>query len=60
MVPPAISKNRSGRETDGEHGELETRFRTLVEQIPAIVYIWSVNGVESPARLFSGCHFLGK
>jgi two-component system, NarL family, sensor histidine kinase UhpB len=39
-----IAKNRSDRQADEEHGELETRFRTLVEQIPAIVYIWSVKG----------------
>jgi two-component system sensor histidine kinase UhpB len=41
---PTIAKNRSGKRTDDEHAELETRFRTLVEQIPAIVYVWSVQG----------------
>src|SRR5439155_21027494 len=35
--------NASGRE-DRERGELETRFNTLVEQIQAIVYVWSVKG----------------
>jgi PAS domain S-box-containing protein len=39
-----IAGDRSGNETDRERGELETRFRTLVEQIPAIVYVWSVAG----------------
>jgi len=38
-----IGTNRSPHGTDDD-GELETRFRTLVEQIPAIVYIWSVKG----------------
>ena len=38
-----IDTNASGRE-DRERGELETRFKTLVEQIPAIVYVWSVKG----------------
>jgi PAS domain S-box-containing protein len=39
-----IAKKRSDRQADDEYGELETRFRTLVEQIPAIVYVWSVRG----------------
>jgi PAS domain S-box-containing protein len=39
-----IARDRSDRETDPERGEPETRFRTLVEQIPAIVYVWSVEG----------------
>jgi two-component system sensor histidine kinase UhpB len=39
-----IANKRSDRQADDEQGELETRFRTLVEQIPAIVYVWSVRG----------------
>jgi hypothetical protein len=39
-----IANKRSDRQADDEQGELETRFRTLVEQIPAIVYVWSVKG----------------
>ena len=35
-----IATDRSDREAT----ELETRFKTLVEQIPAIVYIWTVKG----------------
>ena len=30
--------------SDREGTEPETRFQTLVEQIPAIVYIWTVKG----------------
>jgi two-component system sensor histidine kinase UhpB len=40
----SIDSYRSDREADLDRGELETRFETLVEQIPAIVYVWSVEG----------------
>jgi PAS domain S-box-containing protein len=41
---PAIANDRSGSEDHNDRGELEASFRTLVEQIPAIVYVWSVKG----------------
>jgi PAS domain S-box-containing protein len=42
---------------DREPGELEATYRTLVEQIPAVVYIWSVaGGLDEAADEFVSPH----
>jgi PAS domain S-box-containing protein len=38
------------RKAERRHKEAEERFRTLVEQLPAVVYIWRLNGTVTGER----------